>query len=126
MSLSEIKTPQTLLPALLHGALLGGNVVDAPEVLQPTDAAGAYAVQRQLLQQLGKAAGGWKVGAKSADAGAAINGSPLPLRGVHRSGASLERRHFPILWAWSWKLLLAWAVSCSPAMKPCPIKSCWA
>lgn len=79
-----MKAPRDLAPRLV-AARKGAAVVHWREVL-PRDARAAYAVQDQTLAQIGPA-GGWKVGARSADAEPAC--APLPASGLLASGATL-------------------------------------
>jgi 2-keto-4-pentenoate hydratase len=61
-----------------------------PPELSPRDATAAFAIQHEIVALGGTHIGGWKVGAKSPDG--PIQGAPLPLDGIHPSGAVLERR----------------------------------
>lgn len=70
---------------LLVSARKTGTRVASAAVLPP-DLAGAYAVQDETAAALG-AAGGWKVGARSAEA--EPNAAPLPLRGLFANGPAL-------------------------------------
>jgi 2-keto-4-pentenoate hydratase len=85
---SFIMTPTSFDAALCARRLLAardGAVVPSTEVL-PHDATGAYAVQDAIMAVLGPV-GGWKVGAKGAEAEPAC--APLPASGLLPSGSRL-------------------------------------
>jgi 2-keto-4-pentenoate hydratase len=83
------------LSSLLGNAYRTRAAVAVPGELEPDDAESAYVVQRQLLDEIDSAAGGWKIGAKSA--AGPIQGAPLPVDGIYRSHAVLDRKHFPVV-----------------------------
>ncbi|MES2072096.1 MAG: 2-keto-4-pentenoate hydratase [Pseudomonadota bacterium] len=95
--LASNSTAQTLpgLSGLLSNAYQTQAVVAVPAELAIADAAQAYAVQREFLNRISIATGGWKIGAKSADG--PVQGAPLPLDGIYRCTAALNRKHFPVL-----------------------------
>ncbi|MEB0077165.1 2-keto-4-pentenoate hydratase [Pseudomonas sp. CCI3.2] len=60
----------------------------------PVDAAGAYALQQDILRLRGCTVGGWKIGSKSHTG--PVQGAPLPTECLLPSGANLERAaYFP-------------------------------
>jgi 2-keto-4-pentenoate hydratase len=63
-----------------------------PEDARPANADDAYAAQSATLHALGARAGGWKVGAKTADG--PIQGAPLPADCIHKTGAHLTSHAF--------------------------------
>lgn len=83
------------LSGLLSNAYQTQRTVAVPAELAIADAAQAYAVQREFLSRVSIATGGWKIGAKSA--AGPIQGAPLPLDGIYRCSAALNRRHFTVL-----------------------------
>ena len=94
MSISNSPAPNSL-STLLANAYRTHGTVSVPTELDPADVDAAYAIQGQVLAAIGSTAGGWKIGAKSTDG--PIQGSPLPMVGVHRGGVVLNRKQFPIL-----------------------------
>ena len=58
-----------------------------PHLLAPPDERTAYAIQRRVLEGLGGAIGGWKVGAAGPDAPCTC--APMPAGGVHPSPARI-------------------------------------
>jgi 2-keto-4-pentenoate hydratase len=58
-----------------------------PEVMAPKTAEQAMLIQREIMADLGPI-GGWKVGSPSPDG--PCNCSPMPLSGIHASGALIE------------------------------------
>lgn len=83
------------LPTLLARAWRSHEMIAILAELEPQDAAEAYAIQGQLVDAIGDTPGGWKIGSKTADG--PIQGAPLPSKGIHRAGAVLERKNFPVL-----------------------------
>ena len=71
---------------LLRAREPGARLPSLPEVLRPTDAAEAYAVQAAVVAALGPI-GGWKVGAAGPDA--PITCAPLVQSGIAASPASM-------------------------------------
>ncbi|MES2259442.1 MAG: 2-keto-4-pentenoate hydratase [Pseudomonadota bacterium] len=92
MTLSTSDDP---LAAMLANAYRNNTIVAVPAGLEPPGLAGAYQVQQRMLADCGMAAGGWKIGARSATA--PIRGAPLPQTGIHRGGAEVDRNAFPVL-----------------------------
>ncbi len=81
------------LAAWLIAAHDGGALIDAAPVIAPTDRAGAYALQNEIVSQLG-AIGGWKIAAGRGDEPLC---SPLPQNRYFEAGAKLDgagRRFF--------------------------------
>lgn len=86
-----------------HPAKIAELIVDAMQRGQklteiraeyvPADAAGAYALQREILRLRETGVGGWKVGAKSPTG--PINGALLPEDGLFASGSQLECVDYP-------------------------------
>ncbi|MFM0322597.1 2-keto-4-pentenoate hydratase [Caballeronia glebae] len=74
--------------ARAHRAKLGA----LPAGARPADADDAYAAQDATLRALGADVGGWKVGAKTHDG--PIQGAPLPVDGMHKTGARLSMHTF--------------------------------
>ncbi len=64
-----------------------------PEALRPANAAGAYAIQREVAAGLGPI-GGWKVGATGPDA--PVNCAPMPASGIAPSPGMLGPAGFAI------------------------------
>ncbi|GGC69305.1 2-keto-4-pentenoate hydratase [Undibacterium terreum] len=99
MSASNSIQPEHSGIADIAGALSSAyqthSMVAIPGELLLANAEQAYAVQRDFLGRVSTGAGGWKIGAKSADG--PIQGAPLPRDGIHRSGATLSKAHFPVL-----------------------------
>jgi 2-keto-4-pentenoate hydratase len=83
------------LPHLLARAWIDRGTVAIPETLVPADADAAYVAQYGLLGAIEDHAGGWKLGARSADG--SIQGAPLPARGIYGGGAVLKCSDFPVL-----------------------------
>ena len=72
--------------ALLRAARRGTTpLADLPDALRPADAAGAYAIQRAVIE--GTAIGGWKVGAAGPDKPCIC--APMPAPGIVASPAHL-------------------------------------
>ncbi|HSY27666.1 MAG TPA: fumarylacetoacetate hydrolase family protein [Burkholderiaceae bacterium] len=94
MSISNSPAP-TALSDLLANAYRTCDTVSVPSELDPVGAEAAFAVQREVLAAIGSIAGGWKIGAKSADG--PIQGSLLPLVGIYHGNVVLNRKQFPIL-----------------------------
>ncbi len=65
----------------------GARIAELAADLAPASEDEAYAVQDAILREMNQAAGGWKIGAKSA--GGPAQGAPLPARDVHRGAAAL-------------------------------------
>ncbi|PMS22733.1 2-keto-4-pentenoate hydratase [Trinickia dabaoshanensis] len=65
------------------------RIAELPDDLAPASEDEAYAVQDAILRAMNQAAGGWKIGAKSA--GGPAQGAPLPACDVHRGPATLAR-----------------------------------
>ena len=70
----------------------GVSITTLPPSLAPRNEAEAYAIQGLVLTESNDTIGGWKVGAKGADA--PINGGLLPRKGIHRSGVVLQKTDF--------------------------------
>jgi 2-keto-4-pentenoate hydratase len=83
------------LSQLLGQAWKAHGTVAIPAGLDPADSDAAYLAQAGLLQAIGDEAGGWKLGARSADG--PIQGAPLPSRGIHANGANLKCADFAVL-----------------------------
>jgi 2-keto-4-pentenoate hydratase len=71
----------------------GHKITDILPEYVPADAAGAYALQREILRLRETSVGGWKVGSKS-PAGP-INGALLPEDGLFASGSQVECVDYP-------------------------------
>ena len=72
----------------------GYTITEVRPEFVPADAAGAYALQRDILRLRDTGIGGWKVGSKSATGGQ-INGSLLPDDGIFASGSQVEIIDYP-------------------------------
>ncbi len=83
------------LPHLLARAWRDRDTVVIPEAIFPPNSDAAYAAQYRMLGALEDQAGGWKLGARSADG--PIQGAPLPARGIYGGGAVLKCGDFPVL-----------------------------
>jgi 2-keto-4-pentenoate hydratase len=91
--MSPLPRSATALAELLLGAYHHNRLIDRiANQAEPASADDAYAVQRELLTRGGHAAGGWKVGAKSAEGPA--QGAPLPQKGILPSPATLARADY--------------------------------
>lgn len=80
--------------ALLSEARRAARSIDTlPSELAPPSETDAYEVQQLILAAEHDTIGGWKAGAKGADA--PINGGLLPSSGIHPSGTALALSDFP-------------------------------
>jgi 2-keto-4-pentenoate hydratase len=76
---------------LLEARSMGQPLAQLPAHCRPTTVEEAYAIQDLILQELGPI-GGWKVGAKNAEAEPIC--APLPRDGITAGAAALETRCF--------------------------------
>ncbi|MES2102729.1 MAG: fumarylacetoacetate hydrolase family protein [Pseudomonadota bacterium] len=83
------------LSGLLSNAYQTQSITAVPAEMALAGADQAYAVQHDFLSRVSIGTGGWKIGAKSVDG--PIQGAPLPLDGIYRCSAALNKRHFPVL-----------------------------
>lgn len=83
------------LSQLLGQAWKAHGTVAIPPQLDPADSDAAYLTQAGLLKAIGDEAGGWKLGARSADG--PIQGAPLPSRGIYADGVELKCVDFAVL-----------------------------
>ncbi len=92
--MSDTQEAVVTLSRLLADARQYHQPIPADTVIPtlPDDAA-CYAVQQAVFALTGEKVGGWKIGAKSADA--APGGAPLASHGVHKPGVALARADFP-------------------------------
>ncbi|MDH0744995.1 2-keto-4-pentenoate hydratase [Pseudomonas sp. GD03842] len=88
-------SPPAKIAELIVDAMRDGRKITEirPEYV-PADAAGAYALQRDILRLRDTTVGGWKVGSKSTQGGP-INGSLLPEDGLFASGSQVEMIDYP-------------------------------
>jgi 2-keto-4-pentenoate hydratase len=90
--MAEHWLPDTCAALLAEARYTISSIETLPANLAPPSEAEAYGVQRLILEYSHDSIGGWKVGAKTPTAG--INGGLLPARGIHPSGAVLDRKDF--------------------------------
>lgn len=76
---------------LLQARSSGQPLAELPVHCRPTTAGQAYAIQDLILQELGPI-GGWKVGARNAEAEPTC--APMPRRGITAGATSLDTRRF--------------------------------
>lgn len=67
-------------------------LLNLDRALYPQERADAYATQAHILHLRGEVAGGWKVGAKSAEG--AVQGSPLPASCLFASGTHFDPKRY--------------------------------
>lgn len=72
----------------------GHTLTEVRPEFVPTDAAGAYALQEEILRLRDTGIGGWKIGSRSTT-GSLITGSLLPDDGLFASGSQVEIVDYP-------------------------------
>lgn len=88
---SSLTPVQEAARLLLLARSTGQPLAELPAHCRPTTAGQAYAIQDLILQELGPI-GGWKVGAKNAEAEPTC--APMPRRGIRVGATSLDTRQF--------------------------------
>lgn len=85
----QVKVAELIVDAMRQGQ----KITEIRPEYVPADAAGAYALQQEILQLRDTPIGGWKVGSKSPTG--PIQGSLLPDDGLFASGSQLEYAEYP-------------------------------
>ncbi|WP_285426176.1 2-keto-4-pentenoate hydratase [Pseudomonas sp. efr-133-TYG-103a] len=92
--MNQSSHPANIAELIVDAMHNGQKIVEIRPEYVPADAAGAYALQREILRLRDTTVGGWKVGSKSTSGGP-INGALLPEDGLFASGSQVECVDYP-------------------------------